>query len=87
MKKMMILLSAVLVLALNLEAKKNTQTICFSKSSCSKQYPIATLGDKVQLCGGKCQGRSLLQMNEKGWKVVQVIPGLSGAFGMLLEKK
>ena len=61
------------------------QTICFSKDSCDK-LSYASLGDAVHLCAGKCQGRTLIEMNKDGWKLLQVVTGLSSAFGMVLEK-
>ncbi|MFT5835505.1 MAG: hypothetical protein ACI9RG_000398 [Sulfurimonas sp.] len=47
---------------------------------------MASLGDKVTLNGGKCQGKTLLEMNKKGWKVIQVVTGLNRSFGMVMEK-
>ena len=67
-------------------AKKVQQTICFSKSSCSDKYAYGTLGEKTGLCGGQCQGKTLQEMNEKGWKLIQVVGGLNSSFGMVLEK-
>lgn len=86
MKKIIILTGCLLIYSSTLYGKKIEQTICFSQTSCVK-FPIAELGNNVQLCGGKCQGRSIIQMNKKGWKVVQIISGLSNSFGILLEKK
>ncbi len=62
---------------------KIEQTICFSKEG---NY-LAKLGDNVTLQGGKCNGRTLPEMNKNGWKLNQIVGGLSGAFGMLLTKE
>ena len=70
--------------------KSVEQTICFSQEPSFKmegrQYYRAVLGDNATLNGGKCQGRTLLQMNKLGWRLIQVVGGLDSAFGMLLEK-
>jgi len=47
---------------------------------------MASLGDKVTLNSEKCKGKSLLQMNKEGWKLIQVVTGLNQSFGMVLEK-
>ncbi len=86
MKKIMLLVSSLVIISTSLYAKKVEQTICFSKSSCSDKYAYGSLGDKLQLCGGKCQGRTLSQMNQKGWKLKQVVSGLNSSFGMVFEK-
>ena len=87
MKKTMIgvaLISSFLVS--NVYAKKIEQTICFSKSQCSG-IAYGVLGDSVHLCGGKCQGRTLAQMNKAGWKLIQVVNGLSSSFGMVFIRE
>ncbi len=68
-------------------AKKGEQTICFSKSSCSDKYAYGSLGDNVNLCGGKCQGKKLPEMNKAGWKLIQVVGGLNSSFGMVFTKE
>ncbi len=71
-------------------AKNVEQTICFSQDentlSSGTKYHSATLGDNVTLNGGKCQGKTLPQMNKKDWKVIQVVTGLNRAFGMVMER-
>ena len=74
------------VLVSNISAKQIEQTICFSSNKCSG-VSIGVLGDNVKLCGGECQGKTLGQMNKKGWKLIQVIDGLSESFGMLLTRE
>ncbi len=68
-------------------AKKLEQTICFSKSECGTPIAYGTLGDNVKLCGGKCQGKTIAQMNKNGWKLIQVVNGLQGSFGMVFIKE
>ena len=68
-------------------AKKVEQTICFSKSDCSNRYSPGSVGDTVNLCSGKCQGKTLQQMNKEGWKLTEVIGGLSSSFGMVFTKE
>lgn len=70
------------------------QTICFSQRYIGKPskyfpkgVPQATLGDKVTLNGGQCDGATLVDMNEKGWRLVFVVTGLENSFGMVLEKQ
>jgi len=68
------------------------QTICFSQEKIQHQdysdkyYHEATLGDDITLNGGSCQGKTLLQMNQEGWRLIQVVTGLNKSFGMILEK-
>ena len=80
----MALISGVLVS--NIYAKQIEQTICFSSNKCSG-VTIGVLGNDVKLCGGKCQGKTLGQMNKKGWKLTQVIDGLSESFGMVFTRE
>jgi hypothetical protein len=73
-------------------AYKVEQTICFSQRDTgqkigNREFYMASLGDNAILNGGKCQGRTLIQMNRKGWKLIQVISDVNEAFGMVLEKK
>ena len=68
-------------------AKKVEQTICFSKSSCTDKYAYGTFGNGTSLCGGKCKGKTLPQMNKEGWKLMQIIGGLQRSFGMLFIKE
>ena len=88
MKKFLV--SAVLIggfLVSNANAKHIEQTICFSKSDCNNAFSPGVLGDDVKLCGGKCQGRTLGEMNKAGWKLIQVVNGLESAFGMVFIKE
>ena len=73
----------------SLYAKKIEQTICWSQNDCAKHYPysVATIGDNVKLCSGKCNGKTIAQMNKKGWKLIQVIGGLQGAFGIVMTRE
>ena len=73
--------------------KKIEQTICFSKefSPNKSSYfpngvPLATLGDDVKLYGGKCNEKTLPELNKEGWRLIQVVAGLQSSFGMVLEK-
>lgn len=59
------------------------QTICFSQEP-DRRWE--SLGDTAIINGGKCNGVTLGDMNAKGWRLVQVVPGLSTAFGMVFEK-
>jgi len=68
-------------------AKRIEQTICFSASKCQGLGAYGVLGDGVKLCGGKCQGKTLAQMNKAGWKLIQVVNGLESAFGMVFIKE
>jgi len=91
MKKLILWLTMLGLLTSSAYAKKVEQTICFSQKDSGEiiggnPYYLASLGDKVSLNGGKCQGKTLLQMNKKGWKVIQVVTGLNQSFGMILEK-
>ena len=70
--------------AINVQAIE--QTICSSKSSCSSRIAWASLGNHVELCGGKCNGKTLPEMNKAGWKLIQVITNLESSFGMLFER-
>lgn len=82
MKKIILGLSVLGLLASSVFAKNVKQTICFSKEG---KY-LAMLGDNVKLQGGKCLGKTLPEMNKAGWKLIQVVGGLNSAFGMVLEK-
>jgi hypothetical protein len=35
---------------------------------------------------GKCNGKTLSQMNKSGWKLTEIIGGLKGSFGMVFSK-
>jgi len=83
----MILVIFGLLMITSIQAKEVVQTICFSQASCTKKYTVGTLGDGVQICGGKCHGRTLLEMNKAGWTLTQVIPDLNMAFGMVFTKE
>ena len=87
MKKLLLGFITVGLLSSAVYAKKVEQTICFAKSSCTDKYGYATLGQEVALCGGSCKGKTLTQMNKKGWKLIQVVGGLNSGFGMLLTKE
>ena len=71
----------------NIYAKHIEQTICFSSSQCGGLGAYGVLGDSVKLCGGKCQGRTLAQMNKAGWKLTQVVNGLSSSSGMIFTRE
>lgn len=45
-----------------------------------------SIGEYTVMCAWQCEGKTLLQMNEVGWKLVHVIEDLDGGFGMILEK-
>jgi len=88
MKKLLV--STILIggfLVSNVYANKIEQTICFSSSQCGGLSAYGVLGDNIELCGGKCKGKTLMEMNKAGWKLVQVINGLSSSFGMVLTKE
>ena len=71
---------------LNNAIKPLEQTICFSKDLCSG-LSYATLGENVNLCSGKCNGKTLSQMNKNGWELIQVVTGLQSSFGMIFTRK
>ncbi len=75
------------ILVSNISAKQIEQTICFSRTMCGSQFGAGVLGDDVKLCGGECQGKTLGQMNKEGWKLNQVVNGLSMSFGMLFTRE
>lgn len=90
MKKTLIFLT-ILGLASSVQAKVVSQTICFSQEDTGQKigankFYMASLGEEVTLNGGKCKGASLIEMNKKGWKLIQVVVGLNQSFGMVLEK-
>jgi hypothetical protein len=63
------------------------QTICFSQAYApSSSFNYAQLGEDISLNNGSCQGKTLLQMNQEGWRLIQVVTGLNNSFGMILEK-
>ena len=66
------------------------QTICFAQKNVAEQNEeplyIASLGDEVTLNWGKCKGATLLEMNKKGWELIQVVTGLQSSFGMVFKK-
>ncbi len=60
--------------------KKYENTICFS----------VLIGDFAKFSGGglKCKDKTIGDMNKEGWRVVQVIMGLSGgSIGVLFERE
>ena len=67
--------------------KEIEQTICFSSSQCGGLGAYRVLGDNVKLCDGECQRKTLGQMNKKGWKLTQVIDGLSESFGIVFTRE
>jgi len=88
MKKFLIVLSiSAMALVDSIGASTIEQTICFSKGDCHERISYATVGEGVKLCGGACQSRTLVEMNKEGWALIQVIGGLSGSFGMVLERR
>ena len=92
-------LSSVMALSLLLLSSTSVfaveQTICFSKTSLGdtniggRNITMwqGSLGDDVLLYSGRCGGKTLGEMNKKGWRLIQVVGGLDNAFGMILEKK
>ena len=62
------------------------QTICFSQKKYG-EFNLASLGDTATLNSGECKGRTLIEMNKDGWRLIQVVTGVNDAFGMVLEKK
>jgi len=68
-------------------AKKIEPTICFSKSDCNDKYAYGIFGNGTNLCGGKCNGKTLPEMNKAGWKLIQVVGGLQSSFGMIFTKE
>ena len=93
MKKMIFSSVVSLVLLSSFSYGKNVeQTICFSQKdigsfpNSKRRMYMAVLGDNVTLNGGKCQGKTLPQMNKLGWRLIQVVGGLESAFGIVLEK-
>jgi hypothetical protein len=54
------------------------QIICFTK--------LGILGQNEKLTG-HCAGRTLTQMNNDGYELIQVITGLNSSFGMLFTKR
>jgi hypothetical protein len=63
------------------------QTICFSQAYApSSSFNYASLGEDISLNNGSCQGKTLLQMNQEGWRLIQVVTGLNNAFGMVFER-
>ncbi len=89
MKRLILSLMVIGLLSSNGYAKSVEQTICWSKNDCAKNYPysVATIGDNTKLCSGKCNGKTIAQMNKKGWKLTEVIGGLQGSFGMVMTKE
>ena len=88
MKK--ILISATLIggfLISNVYAKKIEQTICFSSTTIEGVLHVGALGDNIKLSGGKCNGKTLAEMNKAGWKLTQVVYGVQKAFGMVFTKE
>ena len=83
MKKFILGLIAIALLSSAVYANKIEQTICWSKEG---KY-LAMLGDNVKLQSGKCNGRTLPEMNKDGWKLIQVVGGLQSAFGMVMTKE
>lgn len=57
-------------------------SICELPSSMTQ----GSIGDSAVMCGGECKGKTLLQMNKGGWRLIHVIEGLEGGFGMVFEK-
>ena len=93
MKKMILSSVVGLVLVSSFSFGKSVeQTICFSQEdigsypNSKKRMYMAILGDTATLNGGKCQGKTLPQMNKLGWRLIQVVGGLQSGFGMVLEK-
>ena len=65
------------------------QTICYSNSG-GASCKLASLGDGSNLDGGKCNGSTLPQMNQRGWRLVTIGPSVgtcTGGFAVLFEKR
>jgi len=87
MKTTLIVGMVSLLLSISSQAKEVEQTICFSQASCTQKFTVGSVGDGVQICGGKCQGRTLSEMNRDGWTLTEVITGLNMAFGMVFTRE
>ena len=57
------------------------QFICFTGREL-----IATIGQNSKF-SGKCENRTLAQMNNDGYELIQILGGLQSAFGALFTKK
>ena len=84
MKRLSLGIVTIGLLSSAVHAKKIEQTICFSREPLGDRFWQASLGDGVKLYGGKCQKKTLPEMNKKGWKVIQVVTGLNNSFGMVM---
>ena len=87
MKKVILGAIVLGLLSTTVYAKKIEQTICFSKASCTERYAVAMIGDNVKICSGKCNGKTLAEMNKDGWKLTEVIGNLNMAFGMVFTRE
>lgn len=64
------------------------QTICFSQNNCNGGFmAVGTIGDGTKICGGRCNGKTLPEMNQDGWELTEVIGGLQNSFGMVFTRK
>ncbi len=62
--------------------KLKTMALCDLPSGLTE----GSIGDSAILCGGQCKGKTLKKMNKQRWRLIHVIEGLEGAFGMVLQK-
>ena len=62
-------------------------TICFAKTDCSNRFSPASAGDSTALCSGQCDGRTLSEMYEDGWTLIQIIENLNTSFGFVFERE
>lgn len=73
------------------KTEKNVQTMTGNERSATKPRYEGTIcfsylaGDTQELDGGKCDKKTTNQMYEEGWRLVQVITGLS-KMGFLFER-
>jgi len=66
--------------------KRNPALKRMSICDLSSRMTVGSVGDGAVMCGGRCQGKTLPQMNNYGWRLIHVVEGLNGAFGMVFER-
>lgn len=62
---------------LNGTSARHKQLICFTK--------LGILSQNQKLTGG-CYGRTLTEMNNDGYELMQIVTGLNSSFGMLFRR-
>jgi len=91
MRKVISIIICVLCISATNAFGKNECTICFSQKALPKsgqyQFYMGVLGDDVSLSGGKCEGKTIQQMYDDGWRLIQVVSGLDQSFGIVFEKE